>query len=195
MTVANAALAIRVVAVCGLLWSTGAIAAKDVTIEIDPATILAPPTDAAAINVEMTDRRLDSTLERTTIGKLSLGDITLVPPETELVEALVAAQAAREGIDAGRTLFADVREFTITTPATALYWDVVTTIEVVVRLGDRQQTVTGSGKARTWVYPTKKVIERVTRDALSELAKALAPALAALKEPAAGASGGAMPAR
>lgn len=159
--------------------------AGDVVIEIDPASIVMPDGDAPAPPVEVSDIRDSTTLERTTIGQVSLGRIEVVPPLPELVGAIVAAKVGKVAFEvpAGGeppVIYCGLRRFTVETPATLLYWDIESRIEVVLRVGDQDREVVASAKERTWVYPSKKLLEKVTREALLDLADGLGPALTEL---------------
>lgn len=183
---------------CALLLACASAAqAGDIVLEIDPASIVpieatntsegqeSPP---AAPLVEVSDIRDETSLERTPIGQVSLGQIEVVPPLPQLVGAIVSAKAsgiALEGPPGGEppVIYCELRRFSIQTPATLFYWDIVAHIEIVLRVGDRDGEVTTSAKARTWVYPSETLLETVTRDALVKLAEELDPALRALLLP------------
>lgn len=159
--------------------------AGDVVIEIDPASIVTPDADAPVPPVEVSDLRDSTALERTTIGQVSLGRVEVVPPMPELVGAIVAAKASGIAFEVPPdgeppVIHCGLRRFTIETPATLLYWDIESRIEVVLRVGDRNREVVASAKERTWVYPSKKLLENVTLAALLDLADGLGPALAEL---------------
>lgn len=159
--------------------------AGDVVIEIDPASIVTAPSDVTLPPVEVSDIRESAALERTTIGQVSLGRIEVAPPLPELVGTIVAAKAGgiAFAVPPGGeppVIHCGLRRFTIETPATLLYWDIQSRIELVLRVGDQDREVVASAKARTWVYPSKALLEKVTREALLELADGLGPALTAL---------------
>ena len=62
-----------------------------------------------------------------------------------------------------------IRIFDIKTPATLLYWDVNTTIELVLRVGNQDRIVTGTATERTYIWPSQEIIERVTTEALKQV--------------------------
>jgi hypothetical protein len=163
--------------------------AGDVVLEIDPASILAPPPDAVAPVVEVSDIRETTALERTTVGQVSLGQIDVVPPLPELIGAVVSAKASgipvepageEAGVAEPPVIYCGLRRFSIETPATLLYWDIESRIEIVLRVGEQEREVAASAKARTWVYPSKTLLEKVTREALVDLAARLDEPLAEL---------------
>jgi hypothetical protein len=182
----------------GLLFACPPTArAGDVVLEIDPASIVpgeaaaetegaeAPP---AAAQVEVSDIRDETALERTTIGHVSLGQINVVPPLPELVGAIVSAKASAIPLEAqpeGEPLviYCGLRRFSIETPATLLYWDIESRIEILLRVGEEDREVLASAKARTWIYPSKTLLEKVTREALVNLAEQLDPVLRELLLP------------
>ncbi|MCU0976669.1 MAG: hypothetical protein MUC71_10235 [Steroidobacteraceae bacterium] len=159
--------------------------ASDIVLEIDPASIVTPDLEAPAPLVEVNDIRETVALERTTIGEVSLGAIEVVPPLPQLVGTIVSARAAGMPFQSGAgedppVIYCDLRRFSIETPATLLYWDIKSRIDVVLRVGDRDREVSASAKARTWVYPSKTLLEQVTREALLDLSEKVEPALAEL---------------
>ena len=168
-----------------LLAFTCATQASDVILEIDPASIVTPDPEAPAPLVEVSDIRESTSFERTAIGHVSLGQIEVVPPLPELVGAIVSAKAAGipVEIDTGEeplVIYCGLRRFSIETPATLLYWDIQARIDILLRAGDRDRGVAASAKARTWVYPSKTLLEQVTREALLDLAGKVEPALVEL---------------
>lgn len=159
---------------------------SDVDITVDPAK-LAPERPAAPklAKVEVSDIRKAVNQERTTIGGISMGRITIQPPEAELVRALVEAEAdtalAKLGKDAApETIYCGIREFQVETPATMLYWDVTTRIELVLRVGAQDRPVSAKATERTFVWPSQEMIQRVTEKALTEAAAQAGKALAEL---------------
>lgn len=171
-----------------LLAFSCAAQAGDVVIEIDPASIVSPDPDTPTPLVEVSDSRDTTALERTTIGQVSLGQVEVVPPLPELVGAIVSAKAAGipVEIDTGEdplVIYCDLRRFSIETPATLLYWDIESRIDVVLRVGDRDREVSASAVQRTWVYPSRQLLEQVTREALVDLSERIEPALRELLSP------------
>jgi hypothetical protein len=159
--------------------------AADILLEIDPASLVSPDPEAPAPLVEVEDVREIAALERTTIGQVSLGRIEVVPPLPELVGAIVSWKAAGipVGIDAGEeplVISCGLRRFSIETPATLLYWDIRSSIDVVLKVAGRTRDISASATARTWVYPSRKLLEQVTRKALLDLSEQVEAALAEL---------------
>jgi uncharacterized lipoprotein YajG len=139
-----------------------------------PLGVTKPSTAAAhRAVVQVTDIRKEATLERTTVGGVSLGRIHLQPSEQELVRAVIEASAyealARRGGAGSLTILAGIRVFDVATPATPLYWDVTTTIELVLRVQGQDRTIAGNATERTFVWPSEEMIARVTAEALRRL--------------------------
>jgi uncharacterized lipoprotein YajG len=148
---------------------------SEVAVSIDTTQVLGRAADAPRrAQVQVTDIRREATLERTTVGGVSLGRIDLKPPVPELVRAVVQTKAdeviARQGIADAQTVLCGIRVFDITTPATAVYWDINTKIEIVLRVRGQDRTVTASATDRTFVWPSEELIGRVTTEALKNLA-------------------------
>ena len=122
--------------------------------------------------VQVTDIRKDANLERTSIGGVSMGRITLKPPENELVQKLIETKAdevlLRRGETDPQTVLCGIRVFMIATPATMVYWDINTTIELVLRVRGQDRTVSGAATERTFIWPSDEIIQRVTIEALRQ---------------------------
>jgi len=142
-----------------------------------PISISIPATQQAATQsravVKVYDIRKQAEMERTTIGKLSLGKITLTPSIPELVKAMVQTKAdtvlAHRTVPEPVSVSCGIREFDVTTPATMLYWDVTAKIELVLRVGERDRNVSGIATERTYIWPSDEMIQRVTREALAKV--------------------------
>lgn len=152
---------------------------SDIRVPLDAERISARAPDLPQYaRVEVTDIRKHARLERTTIGDVSMGRVTLDPPETELVRTIVAAKAdalltAKPAGQPPQLIRCGIRVFDIVTPATALYWDVTARIEIVLRVAGRDRTISGLAVERTYVWPSEEIIDRVTRDALRKVAAAV----------------------
>ncbi len=136
----------------------------------------------ARAKIEVTDIRKEAELERTTIGGISMGRILLEPPEAELIREIVEAKtdillASWPESQTPPTILCGIRVFEIETPATVVYWDINTNVELVLRADGEDRTVSGAATERTWVWPTQTIIERVTNEALKQLAGELQIAL------------------
>ena len=173
-------------AVLGMLAALlGGCATPNLVVPIDAAQIApqAEPSARKAV-VQVTDIRREANLERSTIGGVSMGRITLVPPAEELVRTIVQAKAdqvlASRAPAEPQTVLCGIRTFEIATPATPLYWDVKTTVELVLRVDGQDRTVSGAATERTFVWPSAALIQRVTTEALRQVGLEAGLALAEL---------------
>ncbi len=152
-------------------------------VAIEPEDIVSREADIPArAKIEVTDIRKEAELERTTIGGVSMGRISLEPPEAELIREIVEAKAdillaSWPDTQAPPTILCGIRIFEIETPATVVYWDINTNIELVLRVDGEDRIISGAATERTWVWPTQTIIERVTNEALKQLAGELEIAL------------------
>jgi len=157
---------------CLLSGCAGAM--SDVTIPISMANLAdLDQTREPSARIEVVDLRRDSTMRRTAFN-VSLGEITLSPPENELVKQMVADALQRVVSDGGRreelpTVYCGIKTFDIVTPATPLYWDVTTRIELILRIRGNERTVSTEAVERTWLYPSEEIIQRVTTRALDDV--------------------------
>lgn len=162
-----------------------AVSNEKIAVSIDTAQVVNRAAEAPRrAKVELIDIRREATMERTTIGGVSMGRIDLKPPVLDLVRAVVQSKAdeviAREGIAEPPTVLCGIRVFDITTPATLVFWDINTKIEIILRLRGQDGAATGSATDRTFVWPTEALISRVTTEALKRLATDTDRALTAL---------------
>jgi hypothetical protein len=163
--------------------ASGPMATAIVAVAI--ADIVKSPPAAPDVPLTVTDRRARIVMERTTIGHTAMSGVMLRPPEAELVTALMTAKL-REAVavlPAGTSVppvACEITEFTITTPATILYWDVVADIKLTLRVGDEQQVLTGHGTTRTYVWPSEALLAAATTNALKAIATQSGPALRTL---------------
>lgn len=160
-------------------------AVSDITVRVDP-TKLAPQTQGLppVAKVEVSDIRQKVHSERTTIGGVSMGRIVIEPDELEIVRALVQAKAdealARFRPRSVPTIHVGVREFGVLTPATALFWDVTAKVDLVLRVGGKDRVVSGAKTERTYWWPTEKLVQGVTDEALRQVAEEAEQAFAEL---------------
>lgn len=150
----------------------------ELIVPVDVAAAAGAPAGAspAAMKVEVTDARKVIRMERTTMGALSMGRIVLKPPEADLVRAVVSARlqaALAKGAAMPDAVVCEIRTFDVVTPATALYWDVTTNIELVLRVRGAERAVSGTATERTYSWPSEELIARVTTGALRQTAAEL----------------------
>jgi len=158
-----------------------------VIVRIDPTRIVeAGGSAASGAKVKVIDIRQRAVREKAALG-LNFGNIKLDPPEEMLVRKIVEAsleQVLSEPslADAPRpaVVYCGIRAFDITTPATPLYYDVTTHIEIVLRIGRAERSVRATAEERTYIYPTREIIGRVTTLALKDIASQTKQALSGL---------------
>ena len=140
------------------------------------------PDASEAQLVTVVDRRRRIVMERTTIGNIPLSGVVLQPSEADLIKLTIAAKLKEvmEGqpqLAGAAPVTCDLTEFSVTTPATALYWDMTTDIAVTLRVGDQQRALTGHAVKRTYAWPSESLIKTTTVEALKMIATASGPAL------------------
>jgi hypothetical protein len=165
----------------------------DTVVQIAASDIIARAPLAGDLPLPVSDARSKVVMERTTIGHVGMGSVVLEPNEVALVQAILEAalnalppaQLAQAAIT---PVACELTDFSVTTPATALYWDATTEISLTLRAGGQQRSLTARGKQRTYSWPSAKVIKAATLEALNSIAADSGPALQGLL--AAGASSG-----
>ena len=152
-------------------------------VEIPPADIAKGKPDASEPQlVTVMDRRSKVVMERTTIGHIPMSGVVLQPNETDLIKLTIAAKLkeviqAQPQLGGAAPVTCDLTEFSVTTPATALYWDVTTDIAVTLRIGDQQRALTAHAVKRTYSWPSESLIKTTTVEALKTIGTASGPAL------------------
>lgn len=117
--------------------------------------------------------------ERTTIGRISLGMIEMQPPPTEALTQVLKAELAAMGfgttaVETAASVTGQVIKFAVTTPATAVYWDIngIAELEIVAR-GRDGRTHNGRYMAtctdRTYVFPSSELISGVVTACLKDI--------------------------
>lgn len=166
---------------------------KNAVVAISAAEIV--DVSGAPTNVQLTvvDRRQKVVMERTTIGHTTMSAVVMQPNEIELIKSVVGAKlnqvaAALPPSGGSPGVVCDLTEFSVTTPATALYWDVTTDIAITLRVGDQQRALKGHAVKRTYAWPSESLIKTTTVEALKTVATKSGEALRELlaAPPAAG---------
>jgi uncharacterized lipoprotein YajG len=117
--------------------------------------------------------------ERTTIGNMSMGMIEMQPPPAEALSSVLKAELTSAGFDittdaGAASIGGRVTKFLVTTPPTALYWDINGVVELeVVALGRDGRKHEGRYLAnctdRTFVFPSADLITGVVMACLREI--------------------------
>ncbi|OGA19308.1 MAG: hypothetical protein A3H32_04235 [Betaproteobacteria bacterium RIFCSPLOWO2_02_FULL_63_19] len=102
-----------------------------------------------------------------------MGNITFVPPETELVARRLEAELTRQlreaGVASPRSFVCDLVEFGVNTDTTPFYWDVVGRVRLVLKDGDRQYPLLGTATRRTFIWPGEDIIAAVVGESLAQV--------------------------
>jgi hypothetical protein len=133
------------------------------------------------------DHRTGVVMERTAMGS-PMGLVALQPSERELVSALVTSRwqqalGTRGLKDHDPSLSCELQEFSVATPGTMLYWDVSVSVRWVLHMGDQQQTVTAASRRRTYLWPSRTLINSVAINAMRSASAKTDAAIGKLLEP------------
>jgi hypothetical protein len=117
--------------------------------------------------------------ERTTLGNVSLGMIEIQPPPVEALGQVVEAELSALGYgtttDAGAASVAgQVTKFLVSTPATALYWDIngVVELELVAQARDgrkHEARYLANCTDRSFAFPSNDLIGGVVTACLKQI--------------------------
>jgi len=134
--------------------------------------------------VVVTDSRSETVFRRTTLFDIHMSHIELYPPVPELVRRMVEVQAdrllaSRSG-DSPETVECNITAFDIRTPASLLYWDVETRIELILRVRGGTRSVSAAASERTFIWPSQEIIARTVREALHQAEERTGQALRGL---------------
>ncbi len=115
--------------------------------------------------------------ERTTVGDVSMGYVTLNPaPEVLFTEAIKSElSAAGHSVAGGPTRVTGVVErFALSTPATATYWDVTIDAALKVSVGGTTRAYSDVCVSRTFAWPSDKMIADLSSKCISGIARKFA---------------------
>jgi hypothetical protein len=158
---------------------------KNAVVQISPADVVAWRPEPTDVQVTVTDRRTRVVMERTTIGHMLMSGVVLQPSEVDLIKSIVTAKlkeaiAAQPESASAPPVTCELTAFSVTTPATALYWDVTTDIAITLRAGEQERSLKAHAVKRTYSWPSESLIRTATVEALKEIATASGPALSEL---------------
>ena len=102
-----------------------------------------------------------------------MSQITIQPEVSEVVKAIIetkadqilASQVEKQPV----VIECEMRAFEIATPATLLYWDITSKIELLLQIRGQQQTVSAVAQERTYIWPSEEMLTRVVKDALRQI--------------------------
>lgn len=115
--------------------------------------------------------------ERTTVGNVTMGYVTLnPPPETLFTEAIKSELAAAGHSVAGgsKKVSGVVQRFALSTPATATYWDITIDAALTVSVGNTTRSYKEVCVSRTYAWPSDKIISGVSGECVSKIARKFA---------------------
>ena len=117
--------------------------------------------------------------ERTTLGNISLGMIEMQPPPVEALSEVLKAELSALGFGAttdasAASVDGRLKKFMVSTPATALYWDIngVVELELVAQARDGRKyegRYLASCTDRTFAFPSNNLIGGVVTACLKEI--------------------------
>lgn len=117
--------------------------------------------------------------ERTTLGGISLGMIEMQPPPAEALSRVLEAELTSSGFvittdDKSANVDGRMTKFLLTTPATALYWDIngVVELELIAQGRDGRKhevRLVANCTDRTFAYPSNDLIGGVVTACLTEI--------------------------
>jgi hypothetical protein len=112
--------------------------------------------------------------ERTTVGDVTMGYVTLNPPPEVLFTEAIKSElsAAGHSVAGGQKKVTGVVErFALSTPATAVYWDVTIDAVLKVSVGTTTRSYSDVCVSRTYAWPSDKLIADLAGTCVSGIAK------------------------
>lgn len=111
--------------------------------------------------------------ERTTVGNVSMGYVTISPPPEALFTDAISSElsAAGHSVTGGPSkVSGTVQRFALSTPATPLYWDVTIDAALSVSVNGTQRSYSDVCVTRTAVWPSEALISQVASECVSRIA-------------------------
>lgn len=122
--------------------------------------------------VIITDLRKERRFQRTAAFGVAMDRIIQDPTVPELVSTMVETKSdeilGRQDASQPEEITCEIRTFEIATPATLLYWDVNTRIELLLRVRGQDREVSATATERTYIWPSEEMITRVVNEALRQ---------------------------
>lgn len=148
-------------------------------VTIAPAEIVGTVAVPGSDDFDVIDQRAKVVMERTTIGHTAMSGVIFKPSELELVRAVVGSELSTVRGESGPAprVTCLVNEFSVTTPATMLYWDATVDIVLTLQAAGQQREVKAHGVKRTYSWPSESVIKDAAVTALKTIAKDSSQAL------------------
>ena len=116
--------------------------------------------------------------ERKTVGDISLGMVTVQPTPSRLVRDAFKAELEAAGHRSARSaasvlIDGEVKRFDLRTDVTALYWDVIFSADIAVRIRNGAIERNGDYSAvcteRTYAFPGEELIARLVTTCIGDL--------------------------
>lgn len=108
-----------------------------------------------------------------------MGNISFNPTEPQLVKRLLEVELTRrlreKGVQSTRDYVCELVEFGVNTNTTALYWDVVGRVRLLVKQGGKDYPLAGTYTERTYLWPGEQLITRVVGESLRQIGAELGP--------------------
>ncbi|MDU8946539.1 hypothetical protein [Ovoidimarina sediminis] len=111
--------------------------------------------------------------ERTTVGDVTMGYVTLTPPPEVLFTNAISAELAAAGhtVSGGPSrVSGTVTRFALSTPATALYWDVTIDAAVAMNVNGTSLSYADRCVQRTYSWPSDELIGKLSRSCIASIA-------------------------
>ena len=148
---------------------------SNAVIAINPAEIVGEPGPPSSVALTVVDQRPQVVMERTATFDVKMSAVVLQPGEMELIRSVVGAKLGQVAAElppssGPQTVVCAVTKFSVTTPATAFYWDVTTDVLLTLSAGDQQREARGHAVKRTYLWPSETLIKTVTVEALKQVA-------------------------
>ena len=175
-----------------LSWSVAAIfvacvtgCAGDVVVRMPPMAQEKGAAASSLATVTVLDSRRPGVAasKRESLGT-PMGNVTFEPAEAQLVKQDLEAELSRlmtaKGITRNESFSALLTEFGVNTQSSALYWDCVARISVVLKHGTKEFPLTGTGTERTYTWPGEEVLRKAVTKAFEQLNASLGPVIEGL---------------
>ena len=112
-----------------------------------------------------------------------MGNITFDPPEVQLVKEMLEIELTKllqeRGIQSKQIYMCDVVEFGVNTDTTALYWDVIGRVRLLVKHNGREYNLAGTHTERTYTWPGEALVKKVVEESMRQVVEGLKPVVQA----------------
>lgn len=111
-----------------------------------------------------------------------MGNVSFDPPEAQLIKQTLEFELTKrlreKGVVEKRAYSCDLTEFGINTLATAVYWDVVSRVRLVLKRNGKEYPISVTSTERTYIWPGETLIRKTVEEALKQVAGGVTPAVA-----------------